>query len=114
MKFSTVVPQCRVNLDWGCALSCEEMNRQGVLNIPYKEGARNLSAALLGLMVDTITILDDGSRDIQACVRKALCVAPLADRVLILKKEGDGYRVFRKEHVVCADRCVGQRQVGVC
>ena len=114
MEFHDVVPQCRVNLDWGKCFDNAAMERQGVMNIPYGEGEMNLVAKVFGLMVDTITILDDGIRDTQKRIAEARCVAPLAERILIIRREGQGYRVFGKADVVCADRSQRQRQVYVC
>lgn len=114
MEFHEVVPQCRVNLDWGKCFDCGVMERQGVMNIPYVEGGANIAAKVFGLMVDTVTILDDGIRDIQQRIMEAKCIAPLAERILIIRKEGQGYRVFGKADAVCADRSQRQRQVYVC
>ena len=114
MNFRDVVPQCRVNLDWGKCFDCREMERQGVLNIPYMERDANLAATVFGLMVDTVTILDDGHRDIQRCIEKAKVIAPLARRILIIKREEEGYRVLGKADAVCVDWGQRLRQIYVC
>lgn len=118
MDFHDVVPQCKVNLDYGKCFDCSNMERQGVLNIPYEEGAVNLAANLLGMMCDTITVVDDGHGSVDERINHAQKIAPLAKRILILKKEGDGYRVVsvcrQNAYVVCADRSQRQREVYVC
>lgn len=118
LEFRNVVPQCRVNLDWGKCFDCMEMERQGILNIPYKEGDANLAAKVLGMMVDTVTILDDGVGDIHQRIAEAESVAPLAKRILIVKKEGVGYRVChvckQNAYAVCVDWGQRLRQVYVC
>ena len=86
MTFKDFAPDCRVNLDYGSALNTAQLNDEGVVNIPYREGEVNLIANALGLMVDTVTMIDDGLMPITQKIRNALRIAPLAKQVLILRK----------------------------
>lgn len=114
MELHDIAPQCRVNLDYGNAFCVNDMRKQGIVNIPYAEGEMNIAAVLLGVMADTITILDDGKRSVKEKIDLATEIAPLAKRILIIRREGQGYRVYGKADAVCADRDQRQRQIYVC
>ena len=129
MNLREVLPHCRVLVDFGCCFTQEEMLKQGVIRIPYVEGDENSAnfenVAYNAIMADTVTILDDEKKPINQRIEAARTLAPLADKIVILKKGMGGYYVCAiynatgaffdcESHVVRTYRGGGIGQVHVC
>lgn len=109
-------PDCYVNLDYGGAFDSLStfLTAHGVKNIVCHFDALDSVIRIKGMMADTITLLDDGTRNFEDDIIRAKNIAPLAKRILIIHQMRGGNNDVSTTYSIRADWGQRQRQVYVC